>query len=361
MQSNNRNISLDILRIISMIGIIAIHVLGVGGVLDASNPFSTGSFYVDYWIEMLILCSVNLFALLSGFLSVNKKEYKTSRFLELISIIFFYTLIISIPFIVILYFKNKVLLSSLLAVYYNFYETYWYIMCYIPILVLQPWINRFINSLNQRQILTFNISIYIVFGLLPSLIHLDVFRTHFGYSFVWLLCCYFFGAYIRKYISTDGIKKYRKWLILITAIIPFLLLIINFFVNKLIHQIGYLTLYISPFILIEAICIFLLFVSIEIKSKSKALMLISRLSFDAYIIHCNCFIYERMGGKFAWINSLPLPVIPFAIVGVSLLIFIACILIGFIRKAIYKVCKIDVLLEKTGKYLDSKLNRKRVI
>lgn len=69
-----RNTGLDLCRIISMLGIVILHVIGKGGALQTVS----GQYTMKQWmIELLFicaLCSVNVFALMSGYFGIEKKE-----------------------------------------------------------------------------------------------------------------------------------------------------------------------------------------------------------------------------------------------------------------------------------------------
>lgn len=64
-----RNLSIDILRICSMMAIVALHFLNLGGMLDAKSSSLVNTCIVR---EMYILCfiSVNVFGILTGYLNV---------------------------------------------------------------------------------------------------------------------------------------------------------------------------------------------------------------------------------------------------------------------------------------------------
>lgn len=68
-----RNYGLDIARICAMCGIIILHILGQGGVL-ASCEFNSTNYWIAWWVEICAYCSVDLFAILSGWLGIYKRS-----------------------------------------------------------------------------------------------------------------------------------------------------------------------------------------------------------------------------------------------------------------------------------------------
>ena len=65
-----RNIGIDLLKIVSMLMIVTLHMLGHGGVLDNMPPMSR-CYQVAWLIEIACYGAVNCYALASGFLTVT--------------------------------------------------------------------------------------------------------------------------------------------------------------------------------------------------------------------------------------------------------------------------------------------------
>ena len=70
-----------------MCGIITLHILGHGGVLDSCD-FNSAGYWSSWWIEICAYCSVDLFALLSGWLGIYKKKHSVFRAAELLAVVF---------------------------------------------------------------------------------------------------------------------------------------------------------------------------------------------------------------------------------------------------------------------------------
>ena len=63
---SRRNYGIDMLRIISMIMIPILHVLGHGGILDATEQLSL-KYNVAWFMEIAALCSTNVYGIISGY------------------------------------------------------------------------------------------------------------------------------------------------------------------------------------------------------------------------------------------------------------------------------------------------------
>lgn len=82
-----------------MFGIIGVHLMNQGGILQNANIYHF--LYIGYLLLITIFyTSVNTFAILSGYLSIDKDKNKHYRIVELISIMFFWSFVITIIFLI---------------------------------------------------------------------------------------------------------------------------------------------------------------------------------------------------------------------------------------------------------------------
>lgn len=80
-QKSERNMGVELFRIVSMLLVILLHVMGHGGVRTYSEHLST-NYMVAWFLETLGYCSVNCYAIISGFANV-KTKFKFRRFAHL--------------------------------------------------------------------------------------------------------------------------------------------------------------------------------------------------------------------------------------------------------------------------------------
>ncbi|MEG1164907.1 MAG: acyltransferase family protein, partial [Oscillospiraceae bacterium] len=73
----NRNYGLDLLKSVSMLMIVMLHILGVGGILasSAEGSLSNG---LAWALEAANICAVNCFGLISGYV-LSRGRYRRSR------------------------------------------------------------------------------------------------------------------------------------------------------------------------------------------------------------------------------------------------------------------------------------------
>ena len=64
----SRNLGVDLLRSLSMLMVVVLHVLGQGGILAAleAAPARGGSFALCWLLELACSCAVDCFGLISG-------------------------------------------------------------------------------------------------------------------------------------------------------------------------------------------------------------------------------------------------------------------------------------------------------
>lgn len=89
----SRNIRIDIIRVGSMLGIITLHILGIVGVRNSLSITQVG-YWIAYFLEVLSGCSVDVFAVMSGYLLYGKKR-KLKRIIELIATVLFFSILIT--------------------------------------------------------------------------------------------------------------------------------------------------------------------------------------------------------------------------------------------------------------------------
>lgn len=68
-----RNSGIDVLRILSMVGIVSLHVIGLGGG-EELIPEGTLSNIIVRYIWIISFISVDVFGILTGYLNCNKKH-----------------------------------------------------------------------------------------------------------------------------------------------------------------------------------------------------------------------------------------------------------------------------------------------
>lgn len=353
----DRDYGIDILRILSMMGIIILHINGAGGVLNTCRDLQENtSHWIAFWVEIMAYTSVDVFGLLSGYLGLFKKRNTSYRVIELICIVIFYCLGITLVFL--LAFPETVvgIKGLLISLFPQIDGRYWYITCFIPIGLLQPYINKMILALSEKEHRRLSIIIVVLFGFLQSAVIKDLFVFKAGYSFVWLLCLYIIGSYIKRVdlFKTSNRIRLKSFVILLTG--SLVLLFGNVLIDVIVHKnLSYFVNYISPIILLMSVCIVFIFRNYSIKSGRRIISILSLVTFDVYLFHCHILIYDNiLTDRFCWIAKEKF-LIPIIIVVCALGVFMASSVVGILRYYIFLVTKTDVLIKTISFKLDKLL------
>ena len=342
--NDNRNYGLDIARIIAMCGIIILHILGQGGILKNIH-MDNEKYWMAWWVEICAYCSVDLFALLSGWLGINKKKYSCFRMLELIITVIIYCIVVTLIFLVfdqgLLQQKSEIIKG----IFPYLIGRYWYIICYIPLIALQTFINQMLMELSLKQHKILCLLSICIFTIVPTIMNQDYFGLKQGYSFGWLLICYVIGGYLKRREDMKSQDIGNKYL-LIFLICSFLLL-----VSKLINY-NFIE-YTSPITLLMAIVLLLYMKNIKVNKGKKLIKMLSISAFDVYIIHCHILILDRIiFNHFIWMIKYSIIVLPFLIILSVVIIYVMLGIIGLFRIKVFKQIGVNKIINKISNKLD---------
>lgn len=344
---DSRNYGIDTLRIVAMIAIVMIHILYKGGLLSSA----TGTKRLGLWlIEICGLCAVNCYAMISGYVMYTEKEkpFRYSRYIDLWLSGFTYSAGITLLFSLLRIgnVTSEVWSASLLPVGHN---TYWYLTAYTPLFFLVPWLNKWIRALKQREMTCLVVTLFILFSFVNLLY--DQFYISYGYSFLWLMILYLFGAWIKK---CDVTSRVRKKTALGIAVICVLLSWIWFLYSPIRPDL--LIKYNSPTTVIYAVCLLVLFSQIKPGVKTtKGIIFVTPAVFGVYLIHEHPLVRVNFEIWFSWLTHLRfLYTVPLLLATV-LVVFITCILIEKVRLFLYGFIKNKILMIKNAKRVSGKL------
>lgn len=218
------NVGIDLLKIVAMFMIVILHVLGFGNVVW-NKTLSGLNYDIAWFLEIASFCAVNCYALASGYIGINTRIRYYKLVLLWLQIVFsgvVITLFFSIyePQLVnITHWKN-----SLLPI---FSTQYWYLTAYFGLFLFLPMINAGVQAIVslQRKILFSTILGFLV--VIPYLIRSDLFYFISGYSLIWLLVFYVFGAIIAKENLFQGFSKLSLFIIYLCMIL------VTFYLKKI--------------------------------------------------------------------------------------------------------------------------------
>lgn len=353
-QGYPRDDGIDMLRVVSMLMVVCLHVLSQGGVMVRYSA-NAAAYDMTWLLESLCFSAVNVYGLISGWVGVTSR-WKISRILELYLTVWFYaagiTLIARGTGMASV--NGELMISSLLPLTQ---KTYWYFSAYVGVFFLAPFLNRMVLALSQAErvwLMRTIFAVFIALTMVPKAFGLDPFTLVGGFSFCWLLLLYVYGACMR--LCPPKKSHRRIWYI---AVYVFLALISWLFKIGSEHLNGampgkvtyarMLITYHAPTIFLCAVCLLRSFSGVHLESRGKTRLLrsLSAGSFSVYLIHVQPLIWAQvLKGAFSSWAVLDPRVILWPCIGAALLIFLACSLLDVVRRALFRLLRIRQLLRK---------------
>ena len=212
MMNNKRESNGELLRLLCMLMIVihhfVVHAL-YPNVLNLNVIGHTWDNHVLLFTHCFFFIGVNCFVLLSGYYSIRLKPKSV---INLWAIIVFYALLKIVEKWIGLSLRGAgdvFIWNNISQVLLPFsHTTYWFIMCYIALMLLSPLLNAAIDTFDKRQyqrMLLFISIMCVYFGYTWKLPNMN----DSGYTtlqFVWL---YLIGGYLRNYCTTDWMQRNR--------------------------------------------------------------------------------------------------------------------------------------------------------
>lgn len=321
----SRKSNIELLRIIAMMMILALHANGAIGPFHSYSQVgpNLGELF-RLFFEEACLVSVNVFVMISGWFGI-KASWK--GILSLFFQISFYSLFISLGYSVFngQLFPLKDTLLSCLGM------TYWFIPSYVILYVLSPFFNTFIETSSRKKytiFLVLIVLIQIIYGLFGDQGHF-----HGGYSALSFIVLYILAGYLHKYPFKLSSLSPVIDIVIYLSVVLCLSLLAFCGGESMMEGSKSVFNYNNPLVILASVFLFLFFTKIQIQSKIINWLAVS--SFAIYLIHMNFLvkphyrmffqeIYESYGG---W----SLLLFPLAI----LVIGILCIIVDKIRIVIW--------------------------
>jgi len=273
-EKKERESSIELLRIIIVMGVILLHYNNptIGGGFKYVEEGGINHYYL-FLIQNIFVCAVNVFVIMSGyFLCIIQKRSFVKVADLIIQVIFFN----GVYYLVAIFFNNTQITFD--GIINCFIPKNYYVILYSTLYLISQYINIVIKQLSKIQLRKFVaimfclFSCYTIFvdyasaitGLkLEGLSTVGLNGSSAGYTIVNFILLYIVGAYIR--LNDSLISKKKLGLILPFLILAMQMITIVEFKNGIGPNIVWN--YNNPIIIIVAACILLFFKQIKIQSK----------------------------------------------------------------------------------------------
>lgn len=319
MRVNERNSSIELLRIFCMFGIVFMHVFGY--------VYQDPSYRIVSLLENgLFNSGVTILVLISGFYSINVNIKKIINF----EFIAYFS---SVIFLIIYINNHEVNISNLIACLFPFLSgNNKFYSGFILLMILSPFVNKFFNTLSRDMYKIIIVTLVLFFYISPCIL-LNNYNLDYGKGFTHYFIAYIIGRYIA--INYDVFKKIKNIYMVILIIVCFCLaftfnsLASNYFQQNYIL----FSLDNSIYILIQSICIFLLFE--RKKYYNKIINKLASYNFAVFLYNNIIISYLLKGTITTFISAHSRFANIVFLIGIVLLSHVVCIIMEIIRKILF--------------------------
>lgn len=331
MQKKERQSGVELLRIISMFLVLIIHANAFGvkwDALDLDNSLASGITTIA--LQSVSCVCVNVFVLISGWFGIRFSWRGLTRFL-------FQCFFFLFGIYIVMLFGGKTTLSiEGLAGCFMFLKWNWFIKAYIVLYFVSPVLNRFLDATNERELKNI-LLLFFVFQTLYGWLTNGAFFFEYGCSVTSFVGLYLLAQYVRRFLLVRLVRK-QIWggitLLFVTlTIVLFAIVCVSakFHVN---FVVGKIFAYTSPFVILNALLLLLIFVNIDKKGfKNLVINKVAMSSFAVFLLHTHpCVFSEYYQKTFIMLyESSPWYVFLLLLLMSSTIIFMAAVLIDQIR------------------------------
>lgn len=342
MNKTERQSNLELLRIVAMFLIVMHHysIHGGGSSLILSSNFN------NIWCEFLGLwgkVGVNLFVLITGYFLIRSTP-KISSIIRLWGATLFYSVVLYILFISLgKQFNISQFIKTLFPLTFN---QYWFISCYVALMVLVPFLNLGLRHFNQNHWICLISVLAILWSLIPTLfLHPSLHGNKWYFSNLgWFIYLYLIAGYFRLYPPSLKLLPTKRVLILLsTSIIVILSWVIwcNFQYssgNTLWKNWRYFSNMNNVFVLIVSLSIFFMFLRLNL-GYNKWINMVASCMLGVYLIHDNRLVrpwlWQKIWDVKGALSLAEINFITWSFIAISVTFFL-CTAVEFCRKSLFK-------------------------
>lgn len=356
---SKKNLNIEILKVLSMFMVVVWHFYVHGLKIDHTEiqpgSVSTLNFGISQLIIVICSVCVNLFVLVTGFFLINK-SFKTIRFVR----IWFQTVFYSVTIDLVLYATNSEtnlisnIWTDIMPICNN---TYWFVRQYLRLIIIAPIISFYLLRLTKTIHHLIMIIILVIVLFLTIRNPFCDGRYISGYSILWFVMLFYTGGYLHIYETSNkwtiSTKIFCILLFLTWAYTIFVLVYKHLYNSDILHNTTYEY---NTFPYFLSVILFIIIKRSNLNGKRNLNIFydIAPLTFGVYLIHDNnkirTLIWDQIYSWGALYDSLLLT--PTAIC-ISCIIFTICISIDYLRKELFRVLRIDILINLFSKFIDS--------
>ena len=347
MEKSKRLSGIELLRIIAMVQIIFLHLFQYGKMEVALSLKNLSASTVVDFMWSLSRTPVNVFVMISGYFLITAKtdiRRAVERCKKPYQAMLFYSVVIGIIFFITT--PKLFVAPEVWKMCLPFFSRTWYFLDnYIIVLLISPFLNRMLVSLEKKEYRFLLIVAFVVVSVWSTLSKIkvinDVISTvkvtdnYYGKSLMGFLLMYIIGGYLRLHIDDSRFVVWKKrcWyggIFLGMCGIDFALHC-NFKEYKSVYG-----MFNNPFVVIESVCMILLFRSLVF--SSKMVNTLASTTLGVYAIHEHPYVRKwlwellSMKDHTLYHSRKYLP----RAIGICVGVFLACGILELIRMKMFE-------------------------
>ncbi|VPF84190.1 repeating unit O-acetyltransferase WefK [Streptococcus pneumoniae] len=292
----NRNINLDLLKVLACVGVVLLHTT-MGGFKE------TGSWNLLAYLYYLGTYSIPLFFMINGYLLLGKREITYLYILPKVKWILI--TVSSWSFIVWLFKRDfttnpiKKIVGSLIQRGYFF--QFWFFGALILIYLCLPILRQFLNSKRSYLYsLSLLMTIGLIFELSNILLQMPI-QTYVIQTFrLWTWFFYYLlGGYIAQFTIEEIESRFKNWMKIVSILLLLISPIILFFIAKTIyHNLFAEYFYDTLFVKVSTLGIFLTILMLTLnENRRESIVSLSNQTMGVFIIHTYIMkVWEKVLG-----------------------------------------------------------------
>ncbi len=284
-----RQSNIELLRVLCMLGVVVLHFNNpvIGGAIDMVPPTSMHRLALCV-AEGIAVCAVDLFVLITGYFMCNSSKSRSvvKPVKLLVQVILFNELWYLIESTIL---HRPVDMRN--GVFYYLFPASYFAILYAAIYLVSPLINKAFNGMRDSSLDKVVIALLVLFSIEPYVVELleqqtgmnfvglsfvSAYGNGDGYNIVNFVLMYIIGLWIRR--REDMLKQVSAWLIAVAWIID-----VAIIVWIMQYDWNYSLEYLSPFVIIQAALLFVLFSRLNI--QSRIINSLAKATFSVYLLN----------------------------------------------------------------------------
>jgi len=344
MKEKARQANIELLRIIAMLMVVALHYLVKGdAAVSLADNFSVIN--VILWlVKAMCIVAVNVYVLISGYFLLEA-NWRISRLVKLWFQMMFYS--VGVPLVCLILGTGEVeqwgLYDWVNVLFPVQMEHYWFVTAYIILYILMPVLSAGVKHLSKTQHEWVIAGLLLVFSIPKTIIPIYIPIDRYGYDFGWFICLFLIAAYIRLYGIPVFNRKRTSFAIYLAAVfgiwgISIVCAILSRKGLPLTYMMDMTYCYNHLLVLVASVALFYVFKYVKVPQGmvSNILCKISFYTLGVYLLHENLAVRTKWQ-FWAGIESVRdgFRIFPHMFITV-IAVFIAGVVVDYVRECIFK-------------------------